>query len=205
MQNAFFQVFYRDKTFSFSPEPIAGTMNWPTGESEVTKLLQKVGNNKSLTLISPSPERHFRIFRSQFVEVMAAGGVVAKPTGEVLLIFRKGLWDLPKGHVEQGETIVEGAVREVREECGLDDLEVGREICRTYHFYENAAGPERGRWELKQTAWFAMTCPADAQPTPQREEDITRAEWFAPTAAIAAVRESYRTIIYVMERYFVGL
>ena len=195
------QAFYRDKILSFTAEPLPGAMNWATGEFDVTNLLQKVGNNKRLNLISSAPERHFERFRSQFREVAAAGGVVSKPTGELLLIFRKGLWDLPKGHVEQGETVVEGARREVEEECGVRALEVGREVCRTYHFYK----PDEGAWELKLTVWFAMTATGDTDTTPQTEEDITRAEWFAPTAALAAVRGSYQTIIYVMEQYFVGL
>ena len=65
-----------------------------------------------------------------------AGAIVHDRTGRLLLIRRgrepgRGLWSLPGGRCEQGETAAETAVREVREETGL----------------EVAAGPLVGRVE----------------------------------------------------------
>jgi 8-oxo-dGTP pyrophosphatase MutT (NUDIX family) len=37
---------------------------------------------------------------------------------------RKGYWEFPKGHVDQGETEEEAAIREVREETGLNDVKI---------------------------------------------------------------------------------
>ena len=65
-------------------------------------------------------------------KIRIAGFVVFNSQGEVLLLEYQGKWDLPKGHVEEGETFLEGALRECREETGLDhkyDLEVF-----PYHF-----------------------------------------------------------------------
>ncbi|HXQ63658.1 MAG TPA: NUDIX domain-containing protein [Steroidobacteraceae bacterium] len=56
----------------------------------------------------------------------AAGIVVvreAKGDAKVLLLRAYRNWDLPKGHLEEGETPLEGAIREAREETGLGDLE----------------------------------------------------------------------------------
>lgn len=52
------------------------------------------------------------------------GGVVKKD-GKYLLVQEakkecKGKWSIPAGHLEQNETIVEGAKREILEECGLE-------------------------------------------------------------------------------------
>ncbi|HCZ22126.1 MAG TPA: NUDIX hydrolase, partial [Rikenellaceae bacterium] len=46
-----------------------------------------------------------------------------------------GLWDLPKGHREEGEDIRTTALREVQEETGVDELKLGRLICVTDHCY----------------------------------------------------------------------
>ena len=59
----------------------------------------------------------------------SSGGVVARRVDESvhLLLIRDpyGKWGLPKGHVENGESSREAAVREVREETGLTHLEPG--------------------------------------------------------------------------------
>lgn len=57
--------------------------------------------------------------------VPAVGAVIFDDGGRLLLIRRdrppgKGLWSLPGGRVEEGETLAEALVREVREETGLD-------------------------------------------------------------------------------------
>lgn len=63
-----------------------------------------------------------------------AGAVVHDPAGRLLLIRRgrepgRGLWSLPGGRCERGETAAEAAVREVREETGLEVV-AGRLIGR---------------------------------------------------------------------------
>src|SRR3954466_3272986 len=57
--------------------------------------------------------------------VFCVGAVVRDPTGRLLLIRRghepsRGLWSLPGGRVEPGESLAAAVVREVREETGLD-------------------------------------------------------------------------------------
>ena len=58
-------------------------------------------------------------------------GVVLKQDGKYLLVQEKqpkvyGLWNLPAGHVDQGETIEAAAVREAKEEVGLDVELIGK-------------------------------------------------------------------------------
>ena len=40
----------------------------------------------------------------------------------LLLHYDAGHWDLAKGHIEEGETLKETVIREVKEETGIDDL-----------------------------------------------------------------------------------
>src|SRR5450755_2422165 len=74
-------------------------------------------------------------FFKHFKFVKTGGGLVKNKAGEVLLIFRRGKWDLPKGKLDDGETLEECAVREVREETGLKQVKIGKEINTTYHTY----------------------------------------------------------------------
>jgi ABC-type Mn2+/Zn2+ transport system ATPase subunit len=52
--------------------------------------------------------------------VRAAGGVLTDEGGDMLLIRRNGRWDLPKGKVEPGESLRQGAMREVLEQVGME-------------------------------------------------------------------------------------
>jgi 8-oxo-dGTP diphosphatase len=59
------------------------------------------------------------------VRVPCVGAVVRDESGRILVVRRarppsEGLWSIPGGRVEPGETLVEAVRREVREETGLD-------------------------------------------------------------------------------------
>jgi 8-oxo-dGTP diphosphatase len=96
--------------------------------------------------------------------IHAAGGVVLRD-GRVLLVHRPKYddWTLPKGKLEDGESWEDGAVREVREETGLD-CEAGPEAGRT--FYVDHAGRD------KEVRYFRMD--AAGEPLAQNEVDEVR-------------------------------
>jgi mutator protein MutT len=101
------------------------------------------------------------------LKILAAGGIVRNENGEILMQYRRGKWDLPKGKLDDNETIEECAVREVEEETGLTNIQLGALIGVTNHRYV-----ERGLEIDKETHWFAMRVAGDQTLVPQTEEDI---------------------------------
>ena len=141
--------------------------------------------------------------------VRAAGGIVVDDSGDMLLIRRNNRWDLPKGKVEAGETIIQAALREVEEETGIkvenSKLKIGNypgaaaifhlstlnsQLIKTYHIFNLYGG-----WHLKQTSWFPMHATGH-HPTgmPQNEEGITEVVWVAPEEWHRRLQSSYGTL-----------
>ncbi len=134
----------------------------------------------------------YKGFCSQFKEVNAAGGLVSNRRGDVLLIRRNDLWDLPKGHQEEGEDISVTALREVQEETGVLNLRLGGLICITDHCYRR-----NDIWHLKHTWWYDMLYMDPIDLTPQKEEDITKAAWVARSGLSPYLKNTYPSIVEV--------
>ncbi len=132
--------------------------------------------------------------KSEYLFIMAAGGIVETPDHQVLFIFRLGCWDLPKGKVEPDENLPNAAQREIEEETGISDLSNMGELCRTWHTYFH-----KGKDVLKETVWYRFTT-LKAWPTiPQTEEDITEAVWKTPQQWQEVEDNTYPSIIDVLQ------
>ena len=124
--------------------------------------------------------------------VRAAGCIVTAPDGTMLLIKRNGRWDLPKGKVEAGETLLQAALRETEEETGIKNISISNSqfsIFKTYHIYNLYGG-----WHLKQTSWFKAHCSLGTAGTPQQEEGITEVAWVSPDEWHRRLQQSYGTL-----------
>jgi len=111
-------------------------------------------------------------FQKKFTSVQAAGGVVKNDNDNVLMIFRRGRWDFPKGKLDKGEKLEDCAIREVEEETGLKNVKLACPLIVTYHTYH-----EGSRYVLKESHWFGMTVSGEQRLTPQTEEDISDIKW----------------------------
>jgi 8-oxo-dGTP pyrophosphatase MutT (NUDIX family) len=121
------------------------------------------------------------------VREYTAGGVVYRRSGEAVEILmiqdRLGRWTIPKGHVEAGETIEQTAVREVTEETGLQDLQLGDKLDKLNFFYRR-----EGKLIFMTTYVFVMeaTGQTDAL-VPGDSEGIADAKWFDAGEALQLV------------------
>ncbi len=137
-------------------------------------------------------------FTSLFSVIDAGGGIIRNRKGDLLFIFRKGKWDLPKGKIEVGETIADGAVREVKEECGLMDVVLGKLLTQTYHTYT-----ERNRRILKCSHWYEMSVPDGQKLVPQAEEGITEIKWIKPSKLVEVKNNTYRSVTDLLNEFAV--
>lgn len=117
--------------------------------------------------------------------IIAAGGVVFRIEHEVvsiLLIFRNGVWDLPKGKLEKGESIEMCASREVSEETGTQLPIIVGDLGTTKHQYI-----QKNKKYNKTTYWYAMVIPYHIQFVPQQNEGIEKIEWIILQEALKKV------------------
>lgn len=148
---------------------------------------------KSITLLSEDLEGLINDFFSFYKIVEAAGGLVFNQQKELLAIFRIGMWDLPKGKIEKGETPDVAAVREVQEETGIKNIQLGELLHTSYHTYRN----RKDKRCLKPTYWYEMYT-TDVELTPQGEEDIEQAIWISKDKFLEEGYETYGSILDVL-------
>ncbi len=133
-------------------------------------------------------------FVNEFNYVHAAGGLVFNDKNEFLVIHRNGKWDLPKGHLKKGERPEYGAMREVEEECGIDNLNIIKPLSNTFHMYE------RNGMVLKKTFWFVMTSGFFGELIPQLEEGIDKVEWKSKADISVMMKKSYPIINALLKK-----
>ena len=122
----------------------------------------------------------------------AAGGIIVKD-GKIVTIVRKGISDLPKGHIEKGETPEVAALREVEEETGIGNLKIVKELPSTWHCYF-----EHEAWSLKRTYWYVMSTTETIQPKPQTEEGITEIKLIGNEDIEDFLKNTFRNISEIL-------
>lgn len=157
--------------------------------------VKKLKKLKSITFIAEEYKEVKRFIKKQFKIIEAAGGLVMKGD-RFLMIYRLKKWDLPKGKLEKDETKLEGAVREVEEECGIKVFPESK-VCTTWHTYVS-----EGRRILKKTTWYLMECTDDSHISPQTEEDIEELRWMNEGEVNVALQNSYSSIAAVFNEYW---
>lgn len=128
--------------------------------------------------------------------IKAAGGIIKNDLNEVLLIKRRGKWDMPKGKMDPGESHYQTALREVEEECGIRCEIQDGPVYITYHTYQ-----EKGKSILKETFWYPMLCSDATNMTPETEEDITEIGFYSNAEIESRLENSFGNILKLWSQF----
>lgn len=102
-------------------------------------------------------------------------------------------WTFPKGHQELGENLVETAVREIREETGLENLRYIAPIGRTKFRFRR-----EGTLVEKSVMFYLFEAPPDAKEKMTGEGAIWEAEWVRAHQSFA--KSGYRNLDRLMSK-----
>ena len=136
-----------------------------------------------------------KAFLKKFTFIQAAGGLVTNEKDEMLLIFRRGKWDLPKGKLNKGEKMEACALREVEEETGLRNVTIETSLPATYHTYHEGA-----RYVLKESNWYKMKVSGEQQLVPQTEEDIQEIKWVSKHDLKNYFSNAYPSVVEILNQ-----
>lgn len=170
---------------------------------KLLELIEKLENKKQLmacVLYHKNEEELIKEFFSNFNLINAAGGLVENTNSEILMIYRKGKWDLPKGKVEHKEMLIAAAEREVIEETGIKNLSVLNQIL-FYPWKQNATIHtywENNKRIVKNTYWYKMKSTIGSDFIPQLEEGITEVKWVNKSSVSDLLKKSYASITDVL-------
>ncbi len=187
-------IFFTDKFITFASSPAEGfdltidSRADTIAEISRAKVVTFFEKYNSVLFLCNTPQQAYDQFCSEFRSLKAAGGVVKNSSEQTLMILRNGRWDLPKGHLERGESLEQCALREVEEETGIKAITLGEKILETQHAYIL-----HQEWAIKTTHWYAMQ--SDCKQTKgQSEEGIERVEWCDKEQTAENLKSTYPTI-----------
>ena len=188
-----YKVFVNDKpiilTSEISVEKLYKT--YPLKYVDLPKVVRDLKRKaiEGVYLYHKNEDKLLKKFLKKFPNVIAGGGKVYNEKGKVLFIFRNDKWDLPKGRIENNETIEEGAIREVEEETGVKDLTITKPLEITYHIFKR-----NSRYKIKITHWFEMHTSYNGELRPEATEGITKVKWLGKKKQAKALNNSYANI-----------
>lgn len=160
---------------------------------EIIARLEKSDEREDLIITHNNLNELWETFKQQYTLINAAGGVVKNSKGQLLMIYRLGKWDLPKGKLEDGESIEQCAKREVAEECGIAEPKIIKQLPTTYHTYSI-----KSQKILKSTYWYEMLSKDDSELIPQVEEDIEKAQWSNDRQVKENLKNTYSSIKWLL-------
>jgi bifunctional NMN adenylyltransferase/nudix hydrolase len=144
--------------------------------------------------------------RAPYPPVLVTTDAVVACTGHLLLVRRghapgKGLWALPGGFVDQEETLLEGCLRELREETGLALARGALEsaLCGNHVF----DAPHRSLRGRTITHAYAFTLPEGELPRVAGGDDAADARW-VPLARFHAMQSEMFEDHFHIARFFLG-
>lgn len=188
-----YEIFVNDKSIILTnvQENCENSKIFPLKDVEidfVINLLLK-GDTEKVYLYHPNGEKILKKFKKKIAVIKAGGGVVQNSKGKILMMKRRGKWDIPKGKKEKGENIAVCALREVEEETGVKKLKLIRFRTITYHIFK-----QDGQYFMKETYWYDMKTSYKGGLVAQTEEGIEKVCWKKPEKVQELVKKSYKNI-----------
>jgi 8-oxo-dGTP pyrophosphatase MutT (NUDIX family) len=199
-----YKVFVNDIPLILSTRKDFGEnyVSLPIKKVRIKRIIRKISNGE-LLYVNLYHEKEEKLLKHLFKKlrvVTAAGGMVLNDKDEILFIYRKKRWDLPKGKTEKNESIEASAIREVEEETGVEGLEVTKFLQKTYHIFKR-----KGRYRLKVTHWYEMRTSYDGELRPETKEGIEKVKWKDLKKSQKALQKSYANIkLLFSEKYLTG-
>jgi 8-oxo-dGTP pyrophosphatase MutT (NUDIX family) len=117
----------------------------------------------------------------RLVTRLAVFVIVRNPAGEILLQQRAntgyldGYWDLPSGHVEQDEPLLDAAVRELAEEVGITTPKDALQLVNIDQYFLGRTDHDYVNFTFAASRWRGT--PRICEP-----EKCSTIGWFAPDA-----------------------
>jgi len=166
-----------------------------TSVRSLKPLIKKASIAEPVFLVSKNPKKAFKRIFKWHKKIEAAGGIV-KRKDKYLVIKRKGLWDIPKGRIDKGETAEQACVREIMEECGIQKQEIVGELTETWHTMK-----WNGRPALKHTFWFMLSYDGPKETRPEVKEEITEAKWMKLDKMLGIRKKTFGSINEVLDAF----
>ena len=177
-----YKVYFENRFITISSEPdrlqkyrLFHKFNDPNEFYKIISDFQINDKIDAINVYGPDITFIWKLFRINYTEVGAAGGLVKHSSGKYLFIEKYNRLDLPKGHIEINEDAETCALREVSEECGITGHFIVNELCPSFHTYIL-----KGILYLKKTHWFQMSYSGKMINEPQIKEGITKIDWLMP-------------------------
>ena len=119
----------------------------------------------------------------------SCGCIIIKDDEVLLIKHNKGHWDFPKGHMEEGETEKQTAVREVKEETNMDVEIVSEQKYRTNYIIEDK--------QIDKEVIYFIAKPLSLEIKPQ-EAEVSIVEWLKIEDAVEKI--TYPTSKNIMKQ-----
>lgn len=202
-----YKIFINNRPFSIMSDAgdaanVPGTLVVNYDSAETLSLMMDLAHSEEkffrhVIILHNDPSRVLHKIESLTRVIEAAGGAVKNSEGKLLMIHRRGKWDLPKGKIDKGETPEKAAVREVEEECGISGLKITRTLSPTYHTYK-----EGEQLILKKTYWYEMSTSDSKTLVPQTEEGIAKCEWRNEAGVAEALKDTFHSVVEVVSELY---
>ena len=165
----------------------------PLKETSLDDIIKKLKKRKKIFLFHNNSKKLIFHFRKKLKVVKAGGGIVRNSKDQILFIYRRSRWDLPKGKMNKKESINETALREVEEETGVRGLKIIDFIKDTYHIFKKGK-----KYYLKETSWFNMETNYNDKLKPEIKEGITKVVWKSKTQ-VKNIKNTFPNIKLLLE------